>query len=1215
MRGLLLAILTLAVLAALPASALASPEQPLPKATSLGAPPIPCFPYGSSDNICPDNGFDNPAPPDFMAATYYGTLEIPNHIVHEGEDITMDAHTNNGGEPSWSEGGPVVAGCANAKTENNVKTPADLSCTWKTEAASPYPPTQQSTGWKGGWEVFEIGFCGFFGCAPSGDFYYVIGNQQAISGYVLDSAGKPAGGVVVAIQGAAGGVSAEVDPETGFYNALLPAGSYDVSVEQEGPDSYTFGAGEVTSCSGQTHGTHCDVEISHQTATASFKLPLEVNDLDHHNGPVAGTNTIHLYGAGFNGASAVSFVPHGGGTPIPANSFTVDNDEQITAVAPDATSLLPGGQHKLEADVEVTNNGVSSPANPPGDTYTFGSQHKLSGSIVNGQGEAAAGITVKIAGQQEETSAVTDGEGHFSAELQEGSYTVTPQPEGSVSPVSSEDCTVSGSSCVVLLSKDRSISFEGCVQPNPDGSPLPESTPTPIPGAVNTPGLEAVGCFTAHGNGTYTTTKPVRLNGIDVAPVSGTTITVEENASTVKSSGPVEMRVGGVTLATLSSLDWFFRGANLEVGDLGSAAATFGIGLNIKGVPVAVGSGSGIGSPPFTSSPGSSALHLQVQLPVNFAATWDVGAGSYKDASGVGVPSVAGVVVLNTTNRKGLQNPTLCAKLANFKPWGPDAFGISQVEYCFNFATSESNVTGLFEVPAAKAFFNQVNIGLGFVGYQFNSAALQIGGINKPVPLAPGIFWQRAGASFSRDLANKPPISDVAGTAGFSLGPEIDGTNLMSFDGKLDLKMAASPAVYELSGLVQFLRGSPLQFALSSGKIQYYAGGMLDLSGQIGLEYSGFGVLPRVELSANAQGFWDPGRQILQILGKGHARFANQSLNVQALSSNTNLVICDEANKFAVGVDYNYTSGPHFMASGVRDIGKFTQPEPTAHQGRATASARGRRGADALSATSRKPVGLRLPSHLAGVTLAVRGKGGPPAFALRGPGIALTTPAGDGGLSNSKALVIGVRKTDTTYVNLFGPQGGRYTLTPKPGSPAIASVLYAKPLPHAKVSARVSGPECRRVITYKASVPRGERVALYAQNGNERSFLGLARHHGTLRFAPDVSKTASGSVIEVETRGTLPRGERTLASFKTTALSKPERVSGLLAHGRILSWAAACGASSYRITVSAGGRTSTLTSRSRKVTLPALPGTASVSVVALSAAGAAGPALTRRIRT
>jgi hypothetical protein len=1208
MRTFFLAILTLTVLWAVPVIS-ASAEEPLPKATSLGDPPVPCFPYGSSDNICPENGFQDPAPPDFMAATYYGTLEIENHVVHQGEDITMDAHTNNGGEPSWSEGGPTVSGCENAKTVNNVKIPADLTCTWTTESGSPYPPTETSSGWKGGWEVFEIGFCGFFGCAASGDFYYVIGNQEAVSGYVLDSAGQPALGTVVAIQGSSGGVSAEVDPQTGFYNALLPAGHYDVSVEQEGPDSsYSFGAGEVTSCSGQISGPHCEVDLSHQTGTANFRLPLTVLSLDHPTGPVTGGNTIHVYGIGFNGASAVAFVPKEG-APFSAQSFTVDSDEQITAVVPNIASSLLTGKNKLEAEVEVTNKGASSPANPPGDTYTFGSLHTLAGTITNGQGEPAAGIAVKVTGQ-ESASLETDSAGRFSAELQEGEYTVTPQPEGTLVPVSSADCTVSESSCKVSLTKDRSIAFQGCVQPDPAGAPLPATTPTPIPGSVNTSGLEAVGCFKSQPNGLYTSTKPVRLNGIDVVPVSGTTITVESNSSTVTSSGSVEMRVGGTTLATLPALDWFFRGANLEVGDLGSAAATFGIGLNIKGVPVAVGSGSGIGTPPFQSTPGQSSLHLQVQLPVNFAAKWNPAAGAYESASGAGIPSVAGVVVLSTSNRKGLMQPQVCGKLANFKPWGPGAFGVSQVEVCFNFANNETNVTGLFEVPAAKAFFSQLNLGLSFVGYQFNSAAVQIGGINKPVPLAPGVFWQRAGASFSRNLGENPPVSDVAGTAGFSIGPEIDGANLISLDGKLDLKMSATPAVYELSGLVQFLRGTPLQFALSSGKVQYYAGGTLNLSGNIGLESPGAGPIPRVELSGGISGFWDPERQILQLLGNGHVRLGNQTLNVRMLSSNTDLAICDEANKYAVGIDYNYTTGPHFMKSGVCDTGAYSPPTPGAHKSAVASSvALGR----AASARAHGSVGLSLPAHLTGTTVEVHGSGGAPVFDLSGPGLRLRTPTGEGGLSNSKALVISVPKTDTTYVNLFAPHGGHYTLTPRPGSPAITSVLYAKPLPHAKVSARISGPQCKRTVTYKASVPAGEHVALYAQNGTQRTFLGLLHKRGSVQFTPDLTTKSTGQVIEVETRGTLPRGESTVASFHTTPLVGPERVSDLHIHGGLLLWNPACGASSYKVLVTQGKRVITLQSTVPEVKAPALHGTVTVSVIPVAASGRVGPTVKHNI--
>jgi hypothetical protein len=107
-----------------------------------------------------------------MAATYYGQIHISPHLVKLGEDLTATAATALGGKVGWSPPpGPVVAGCKGEEP----------TCTWKATEGSDYPPSESRSGWSGGWEVYEAGFCGFFGCAPSGDYYYVEGHHGCSS--------------------------------------------------------------------------------------------------------------------------------------------------------------------------------------------------------------------------------------------------------------------------------------------------------------------------------------------------------------------------------------------------------------------------------------------------------------------------------------------------------------------------------------------------------------------------------------------------------------------------------------------------------------------------------------------------------------------------------------------------------------------------------------------------------------------------------------------------------------------------------------------------------------------------------------------------------------------------------------------------------------------------------------------------------------------------
>lgn len=126
-----------------------------------------------------------------------------------------------------------------------------------------------------------------------------------------------------------------------------------------------------------------------------------------------------------------------------------------------------------------------------------------------------------------------------------------------------------------------------------------------------------------------------------------------------------------------------------------------------------------------------------------------------------------------------------------------------------------------------------------------------------------------------------------------------------------------------------------------------------------------------------------------------------------------------------------------------------------------------------------------------------------------GPGSPANTVGWTRLLTSSLFLVKDVR-TDTTYVTLYEPHGGTISVSPLPGSAPVVSVRAALPAPKAKVRAKVSGSQCGRTLTYTASIPSGESVALYAQNGEDRSFLGNAHRHGKLSFAPDPHSTGAG---------------------------------------------------------------------------------------------------------
>jgi hypothetical protein len=135
------------------------------------------------------------------------------------------------------------------------------------------------------------------------------------------------------------------------------------------------------------HGSGGPVNISAttangtSTASSAFSWVPAVTGVNPNAGPTAGGTTVDISGAGFSGASAVSF----GGT---AASFTVNSDGDITATAPT----------RAAGTVDVTVTGpTGTSATSFADQYSYDSPPTLT-SVSPTAGPAAGGNTVVIRG-------------------------------------------------------------------------------------------------------------------------------------------------------------------------------------------------------------------------------------------------------------------------------------------------------------------------------------------------------------------------------------------------------------------------------------------------------------------------------------------------------------------------------------------------------------------------------------------------------------------------------------------------------------------------------------------------------------------------------------------------------------------------------------------------------------------------------------------------
>jgi hypothetical protein len=123
---------------------------------------------------------------------------------------------------------------------------------------------------------------------------------------------------------------------------------------------------------------------SGQTSSGTTSAPGPVvAQLSPSAGPLAGNTSVTITGSGFDGATAVDF-----GT-VPATSYTVVSDTEITAVSPAAGPAAV-------VDVRVTTSGGTSPTSPA-DQFTYSGVPMVM-AVVPDVGPAGGTSTVMIVG-------------------------------------------------------------------------------------------------------------------------------------------------------------------------------------------------------------------------------------------------------------------------------------------------------------------------------------------------------------------------------------------------------------------------------------------------------------------------------------------------------------------------------------------------------------------------------------------------------------------------------------------------------------------------------------------------------------------------------------------------------------------------------------------------------------------------------------------------
>jgi len=197
--------------------------------------------------------------------------------------------------------------------------------------------------------------------------------------------------------------------------------------DQEATNVMVVSATEITADSPPGEGT-VDVTVTTAAGTSSTspadqftyqQLPAVVS-VSPQSGPATGGNQVNIFGSGFTGASQVEF-----GTSD-ATSFSVVNDNEITAIAPAGTGTV---------DVRVIGAGGTSPTSAA-DRYTYAPGPKVSLVFPN-SGPADQGFKLVFILGQDLTGATSVTFGNVSAPFAEFSSVVIlafapPEPPGTV---------------------------------------------------------------------------------------------------------------------------------------------------------------------------------------------------------------------------------------------------------------------------------------------------------------------------------------------------------------------------------------------------------------------------------------------------------------------------------------------------------------------------------------------------------------------------------------------------------------------------------------------------------------------------------------------------------------------------------------------------------------------------------------------------------------
>jgi hypothetical protein len=258
---------------------------------------------------------------------------------------------------------------------------------------------------------------------------------------------------------------------------------------------------------------------------------------------------------------------------------------------------------------------------------------------------------------------------------------------------------------------------------------------------------------------------------------------------------------------------------------------------------------------------------------------------------------------------------------------------------------------------------------------------------------------------------------------------------------------------------------------------------------------------------------------------------------------------------------------------------------------------------------------VRLSTGLSKAMIELTGQGGSPRVTLTGPrGERITSPPNGDNAIGPDYVVLRDAKSNRTLIGLKRPAGGRWTITPAPGSAPVIQVATAVGLPALNLHARVLGHGALRTLSYSFNAAAGRTITFTERGPRTFRILGRRNTSGSLQFQPAFGKAGRRQIEAQFEQDGVPTETRVVAEYQAPAPARPKRPQGIRVTRRgsslIVTWAPQQAITEYEVVVrlSDGERTMVPARRTRASVPNVRPGlSGTVVVVGTRADGVLGP--------